>query len=100
MVTPEHAEEAVVLEGVADRVTDRRQLARLMAVYRRKYGSGFPDPADNPVFAVAPRVVFGLIERDQEFAGRATRWTFAPAAPADRSAARDLAGGDVRPGPG
>jgi Pyridoxamine 5'-phosphate oxidase len=79
VVTPEHAEEAVVLEGVADRVTDRRQLARLLAEYDRKYGSGFPDPADNPVFAVAPRVVFGLIERDQEFSARATRWTFVPA---------------------
>ena len=76
MVTPEHAEEAVVLEGVADRVTDRRQLARLMAVYRRKYGSGFPDPVQNPVFAVRPRVVFGIIEREAEFSTSATRWVF------------------------
>ncbi len=76
VVSPENAEESVVLEGVAERVTDGGQLGRLLAVYTAKYGSGFPDPAENPVFAVRPEVVFGMIEREAEFAGSATRWTF------------------------
>jgi Pyridoxamine 5'-phosphate oxidase len=83
VVTPERADEAVVLEGVAERVTEPGELSRLLAVYVDKYGSGFPDPDDNPVFAVRPRVVIGLIEREPEFTTRATRWRFAPAAPAD-----------------
>jgi hypothetical protein len=76
VVTPERAEESVVVEGVAERVTDRDVLANLLATYRRKYGSGFPDPVDNPVFAVRPRVVFGVIEREAEFSETATRWRF------------------------
>ena len=83
VVTPERADEAVVLEGVAERVTEPGELSRLLAVYVDKYGSGFPDPDDNPVFAVRPRVVIGLIEREPEYTTRATRWRFAPAAPAD-----------------
>jgi hypothetical protein len=77
VVTPEHAEESVVVEGVAERVTDDAELSRLMAAYRAKYGSGFPDPVQNPVFAVRPRVVFGIIEREAEFSASATRWVFA-----------------------
>jgi hypothetical protein len=76
VISPEGAEQAVVLEGIAERVTEPAQLARLLAVYTGKYGSGFPDPAENPVFAVRPRIVFGFIEHEAEFAGSATRWTF------------------------
>jgi len=79
VVSPEHAEESIVLEGVAERVVDAEAIARLMAAYRRKYGTGFPDPEENPVFAVRPRVVFGIIEHDPEFSGSATRWRFADA---------------------
>ena len=77
VVSPEQAEESVVLEGVAERVTGPRELARILSAYRRKYGSGFPDPAENPVFAVRPRTVFGLIEHEPEFSSNATRWVFA-----------------------
>jgi hypothetical protein len=77
VVTPEHAAESVVLEGVAGRVTDHAELSRLLALYRHKYGSGFPDPSQNPVLAVHPRVVFGIIEHDPEFSDNATRWVFA-----------------------
>jgi len=76
VVTPERAEEAVVLEGVAERVTDDDHVAAILAAYTRKYGMGFPDPDDNPVFAVRPRVVFGIIEHDPDFSSRATRWRF------------------------
>jgi general stress protein 26 len=76
VVTPDHAEESVVVEGIAERTTGRSSLSRLLATYRRKYGSGFPDPEQNPVFTVHPRVVFGIIEHDPEFTTTATRWGF------------------------
>jgi len=76
VITPEHAGEAVIVEGVARRVVDRGRLKALQAEYTGKYGSGFPDPDANPVFLVQPRVVFGIIEQDPDFSGRATRWTF------------------------
>jgi hypothetical protein len=76
VVTPDDATESVVVQGVAERITDAGALASLLAAYRRKYGSGFPDPVDNPVFAVRPRTAIGIIEREAEFARTATRWTF------------------------
>jgi hypothetical protein len=76
VVTPDGATESVVVQGVAERITDAGALASLLAAYRRKYGSGFPDPVDNPVFAVRPRTAIGIIEREAEFSRTATRWTF------------------------
>jgi PPOX class probable F420-dependent enzyme len=72
VVTTEHAEEAVVVEGVAERIESRRDRERLERVYVEKYGSGYP--SDSWLFAVRPRVAFGFIEREDEFAGAATRW--------------------------
>ena len=48
----------------------------LLAAYRDKYGSGFPDPVQNPVFTVHPQLVFGVIEREEQFTTTATRWAF------------------------
>ena len=76
VVTPEQATESVVVEGVAEPVTDPAALAALQAAYRAKYGEGFPDPAQNPVFTVRPGVVFGIIGREPEFTTMATRWVF------------------------
>ena len=75
-LSPQLAEESVVVEGVARRVTGPAELRQLLSTYRRKYGSGFPDPDANPVFAVQPEVAFGIIEREPEFSTRATRWRF------------------------
>jgi pyridoxine/pyridoxamine 5'-phosphate oxidase len=77
VVSSEQAEEAVVLEGVAEPVTGQGDLARVQSAYRRKYGSEVPDPGENPVFAVRPRRVFGLIAHEPEFSSKATRWVFA-----------------------
>ena len=76
VVTPDHAEESVVVEGVASPTTDPATLSTLLAAYRHKYGTGFPDPAQNPVFTVRPHVVFGIIEREGLFTTTATRWSF------------------------
>jgi hypothetical protein len=66
----------VVVEGVAEPVTDPAELEALLAAYTAKYGGAFPDPVANPVFTVRPRVVFGIVEREAEFATVATRWAF------------------------
>lgn len=75
VVTTEHAEEAVVVEGVAERIESRRDCECLERVYLEKYGSGYP--SDSWLFAVRPRVAFGFIEREDEFCGSATRWELA-----------------------
>jgi hypothetical protein len=74
--------ESIVVRGFAQRITDASPLDRMRAVYRGKYGEGFPDPADSPVFAVVPEVAFGIVEAD--FATSATRWTFSTQVVTDR----------------
>lgn len=76
VVSPEHAEESVVVEGVAERVAGHGELSKLMGCVSPQVWLGAPGPGPNPVFAVHPRVVFGIIEHDPEFSGSATRWVF------------------------
>ena len=75
-VTLEHADESVVVQGVASRVTDPAELSALLAAYRAQVRPPVPRPAQNPVFTVHPRVVFGVIEREEQFTTTATRWVF------------------------
>ena len=82
VVAPEYADESVVVHGVAERVGDQAALDFVARIYLDKYGGGWPDPVGNPVFAVAPRVVIGLISREPEFTERATRWRFTTIDPA------------------
>ena len=62
------------MHGTARRLTDSKKLDLMRTVYVAKYGEGFPDPAENPVFAVAPATAFGIVEA--EFTASATRWIF------------------------
>ncbi len=79
IVCTEHAQEAVIVEGTAEiaAVTVRR---KFLPTYERKYkfdmGGMKQDilSMKEPVFAVRPRVVFGLWEK--EFVGKSTRWQF------------------------
>jgi len=75
----EHAHEAVIVEGVAEIAgIDARR--KLIPVYERKYGWDLSSMKDDllsmkePVFAVRPRVVFGLWEK--HFQNRSTRWKY------------------------
>jgi pyridoxamine 5'-phosphate oxidase-like protein len=77
-ITPGDADEAVVIEGVTERVTDAAVLAELASVYTAKYGSGFPDAAIDPVFAVRPLRAFGMDTTGEAFTRTATRWRFSP----------------------
>lgn len=73
----ERADEAVTITGHATRVEDAASIEPVSEAYLAKYGEGFPDPAENPLFAVRPDVVIGMVEL--EFSSRATRWTFVAA---------------------
>ncbi|HEY3972539.1 MAG TPA: pyridoxamine 5'-phosphate oxidase family protein [Candidatus Sulfotelmatobacter sp.] len=79
IVCNEHAHEAVIVEGVAEiaEVTARR---KFLPAYERKYKFDMGKMKDDilsmkePVFAVRPKVVFGLWEK--YFQSKSTRWKF------------------------
>ena len=77
-LTTDDAQQPVVVEGDAERVTDldrvRAFAAAVDAKYDTDYGVGFYDPAVNGVWRVAPAWAFGLVQDD--FSGSPTRWTF------------------------
>jgi general stress protein 26 len=68
----------VVVDGVAERVTDRDRIGRFLEATNTKYETDYPigflDPNVNSSFFVSPSSVFGLV--DEDFTGSPTRWTF------------------------
>ncbi len=80
VICTEHAHEAVIVEGIAERVREASRLRTFLSQYEGKYSwdmSSFePDilRGIEPIFAVRPRVVFGLYEK--KFLEGATRWKF------------------------
>jgi Pyridoxamine 5'-phosphate oxidase len=79
VVCTEHAQEAVIVEGTAE-IADVPARRKFLPVYERKYKFDMSGMKQNilsmkePVFAVRPRVVFGLWEK--HFIERSTRWKF------------------------
>ncbi len=79
VVCTEHAQEAVIVEGTAE-VADVPARRKFLPVYERKYKFDMSAMKQDilsmkePVFAVRPRVVFGLWEK--HFVGKSTRWKF------------------------
>jgi PPOX class probable F420-dependent enzyme len=77
-LTTDDARDPVVVEGVADRVTDPARLRDFLRAVNGKYGSAltedFLDPAVNATVAVRPVTVFALSGAD--FTGSPTRWRF------------------------
>ncbi len=74
VVCNELAEEAVIVEGVAKEVKDAKLIEQLGAPYHAKYKPWKLDPEMGPVYAVTPRIVFGMYEK--KFSMSATRWDF------------------------
>jgi general stress protein 26 len=74
VVCSELAHEAVIVEGIAKEVKDAKLIQRLGVPYHAKYKPWKLDPAMGSIYAVPPRVVFGMYEK--KFATSATRWTF------------------------
>ena len=75
VVCTEHADEAAIVEGVAEELADRELLARFKDLYKEKYDWDLDIDAGG-IYVVRPRVAFGFIEHSDQFAGSATRWVF------------------------
>jgi hypothetical protein len=79
IVCTEHANEAVIVEGVAE-IADLAARRRFLPTYERKYKFDMGPMKDDilsmkePIFAVRPRLVFALWEK--HFVGKSTRWKF------------------------
>ena len=79
IVCTEHAQEAVIVEGVAESA-DVAARRKMLPAYERKYKFDMSSMKDDiltmkePVYAVRPRVVFGLWEK--HFQSKSTRWKF------------------------
>ncbi|HEX6820180.1 MAG TPA: pyridoxamine 5'-phosphate oxidase family protein [Ktedonobacterales bacterium] len=77
-VTTEDAAAYVVLEGIAELVSNLETLREMLrqenAKYHTDYTMELMDPAVNSAFRVSPRRAFGL--REDDFTGSPTRWTF------------------------
>jgi len=79
VICNEHAHEAVIVEGVAE-IADVAARRKLIPAYEKKYKFDLSTMKDDllsmkePVYAVRPRVVFGLWEK--HFQGKSTRWKF------------------------
>ena len=72
----ESGDDAVILEGVAEEVTERVLIKRIDQVYSRKYKMRVSSaPGQVVIYALRPRVAFGWRERD--FNRSPTRWMFA-----------------------
>jgi Pyridoxamine 5'-phosphate oxidase len=78
VITTEDALNPVVVEGTAEKVTDHRQIAEMLALENAKYGTAYKidslDPAVNSCFRVRPIWAFGIKHGD--FQGSPTRWDF------------------------
>jgi PPOX class probable F420-dependent enzyme len=77
-VTTDDAQNPVVVDGVAERVTDPGRIAEFVAAVNRKYDADmtvdFQDPEVNGTYAVRPVTVIAMTHDD--FTGSPTRWRF------------------------
>ena len=81
VVTTDSTVECVSLEGRASVVEDHRRQAEWIERYLAKYLPMAPSLTadflrENLVVEFAPERAFAVIEREEEFASRATRWEF------------------------
>ena len=73
-VGSDDAAAAVIVEGTATPLTDASFRKQFFPRYEKKYKFDMSGMKDEPIFAVRPRVAFGLREKD--FSKSATRWKF------------------------
>jgi len=77
-VTGDSTVEAISIEGSGTEISATPEAERWITAYITKYGSGTsPDfLRQNAIFLVRPERVFAIIETEEEFSTRATRWRF------------------------
>ena len=79
IVCNEHAQEAVIVEGIAE-IADVASRRKMLSTYERKYKFDMSSMKDDilsmkePVFAVRPVVVFAMWEK--YFQSKSTKWSF------------------------
>jgi|SRR5271167_9414 len=73
VVCNENAEEAVIMEGIARKLSEREIPQQAFADYKAKYGWDL-DPNRGPVHMVRPKTVFAMPEK--QFPQGVTRWKF------------------------
>lgn len=73
-VGSDDAAAAVIVEGTATPLTDASIRKQFFPRYEKKYKFDMSGMQDEPIFAVRPRIAFGLREKD--FSKSATRWKF------------------------
>jgi len=73
VLCPGGADEAVIVEGVAKKLADKKKFAKFAKAYFEKYEWDITK-MDGPVFVIQPETVFGQIEKT--FTKTATRWRF------------------------
>jgi nitroimidazol reductase NimA-like FMN-containing flavoprotein (pyridoxamine 5'-phosphate oxidase superfamily) len=73
VVCNENAEEAVILEGTARRLSENEIPPKAFSDYKVKYGWDL-DPKRGPVYEIRPGIVFAMPEK--QFPKGVTRWTF------------------------
>jgi len=80
IIGTERADQAVVVEGIAEEVGDVELRRRFLKIYEKKYHwdmASFEEgilSLKEPIYAVRPKVVFALDEK--KFQSAATRWVF------------------------
>ena len=80
VICTEHADESVILEGIAEEVAEHPKIAEVIRKYERKYkfdmSSFEQDMYDHkePLYRVRPRVIFAMWEKG--WPAKATRWQF------------------------
>jgi hypothetical protein len=75
VVCPDQTEEAVIVEGVAEQVTDPMQRNQFHEAYASKYQEEL-EPSQFVIYRVRPRVAFAFISDAVNYPRTATRWTF------------------------
>jgi PPOX class probable F420-dependent enzyme len=75
VVCPEQTDEAVIVEGVAEVVTDPTVLRTFVEAYAAKYQEEV-DTAAFITYGVRPVMAFGAISEAVDWPGSATRWRF------------------------
>jgi general stress protein 26 len=75
IVCPGDADEAIIVEGIAETLNDKKEFDRFAKAYLAKYKWDI-SKMNEPIFVLRPNVAFGQIEKT--FTKTATRWTFPP----------------------
>lgn len=70
-VTNDDGKQAVIVEGMANEVTDKALLDRMASAYKEKYKMD-PRSMSEPIFRISASRVFGFVEKT--FPQSATRW--------------------------